>query len=98
MTDKPPRPAELVDARGRKPQQRWIAAAERRAAQRRAFESLPEEERAAIYARFDRLLFQEAVWRVARSMPANPHAYCHRRNFKDDEDFRWLITMIREGG
>jgi hypothetical protein len=100
VTDKPaPQQTPLFDALGRRPQRRWIEAAERRAAARRAFEALPGEERTAIYARIDRLLFgPETIWKIARSMPENPHAYCHRRNFTRDEDFCFLIETLRAGG
>ena len=100
MTENPkaPQPG-LFDNLGRRRQQRWIEADERRAAARRAFEALPDDEKAAIYGRIDRLLFgPETIWKVARSMPENPHSYAHRRNFKDDADFRFLIEMIRAGG
>jgi hypothetical protein len=91
---KAPQPSLTV----RRPQQRWLEAAARREAAKARFAALPEEERAAIHARLDRLLFQEAVWRVARTMLSNPHSYCHRKHFTHDEDFCWLITMLREGG
>jgi hypothetical protein len=72
---------------GRKPQARWIAAAERRAAATARFDALPEAERAAIWARIDHLLFTEAVWVRAKTMPANPHAYTKRRAWRNDADF-----------
>jgi len=88
----------LFDSLGRRLQPRWRAAAERRAAARRAFEELREDERQAVYARLDRLLFGPGtIWRIARTMPANPHAYCHRRNFTRDEDFCFLIETFRAG-
>lgn len=81
----------------RRPQQRWIDAAARRAAARAAFDALPQAERDAVWARVDRLLFVEATFRIAATMPGNPHAYCHRRNFNVDDDFRFLITFLRSG-
>jgi hypothetical protein len=98
MTDNPQQ-SDLFGSR-RKPQRRWIEAAERRAAQKAAFDALPEAERAAIWARIDRLLFIEAKWIRAKSLEyvSNPHSYTRRRDFRHDDDFRWLITMIREGG
>lgn len=83
---------------GRRPQQRWIDAQARRDAARAKFDALPQTERDAIWTRIDRLLFVEATWRVARTMPDNPHAYTRRRDWQDDADWKWLITMIREGG
>jgi hypothetical protein len=82
----------------RRPQQRWIPAAERRADAKARFDALPEEERAVFWARIDRLLYTEAIWYRAKTHVHNPHAYCRRRDWKDDSDFRWLIGMIREGG
>lgn len=81
----------------RRPQARWLAAAERRAAAKAAFDALPEGERSAIWSRVDRLLFSECVWRIARTMPENPHAYVHRKTFRDDADFRFLIEFLRSG-
>ena len=87
----------MFDSRGRKRQQRWIDAAERRAGAKALFEALPQEERIAFWARIDHLLLVEATWRVARSMPQNPHSYCHRKNFRNDADFRFLIEFLRSG-
>jgi hypothetical protein len=100
MTDRdvPQQPLFPLDALGRRQQPRWLAAAERRATARRAFEALTDDEKAAIYARIDRLLFTETRWRVARSVPENPHSYTHRRNFKQDDDFAFLIATFRAGG
>jgi hypothetical protein len=101
MTDSrdPQQPALFLDSLGRRQQPRWLAAAERRAVARRAFEALPDDEKIAIYARIDRLLFgPETTWKIARSMPNNPHSYCHRRNFKHDDDFCFLIETFRAGG
>jgi hypothetical protein len=96
--DVPQQPPLFLDSLGRRQQPRWLAAAERRAAARRDFEALPVHEKTAIYARIDRLLFTETRWRVARSMPENPHSYTHRRNFKHDDDFRFLVETFRAGG
>jgi hypothetical protein len=85
---------------GRRPQQRWIEAAERRAAAKARFDALPEHERTAIWARIDRLLVIEAKWIRAKSpeYANNPHSYCRRRDWTNDEDFQWFVTMLREGG
>jgi hypothetical protein len=95
MTDKPSQ-ATLFGSR--RPQQRWIAAAERRASARARFDGLPKDERAAIWARIDRLLLREAKWTRAKTMEDNPHSYCRRRDWLRDEDFVWFVTMLREGG
>jgi hypothetical protein len=81
----------------RRPQQRWIAAHERRLAGKATFDALPEHERAAIWTRIDRLLFIEATWRVARTMPENPHSYTRRRDWKHDDDFVFVVQFIRSG-
>jgi hypothetical protein len=78
-------------------QRRRIVAAERRTAARARFDALPEEERTAIWARIDRLLFVEAVWRVARTMPENPHSYTRRRDWKNDTDFVFVVQFLRSG-
>jgi hypothetical protein len=90
----------FLDTRGRRQQHRWIAAQQRRDDAKARFAALPDEERQAIWQRVDRLLFREAIWIRAKSpeYADNPHAYARRRDFKQDDDFRWLITMIREGG
>lgn len=93
MTDKP-----KLFHTSRRPQRRWIEAQQRRDAARAAFEAKPDAEKAEIWARIDRLLFVEARWRVASSMPQNPHAYTKRNTWKSDADFCWLVTMIRDGG
>ena len=100
MTDEknPEYQPDLLDSLGRRLQPRWRAAAERRAAARRAFEELPEDERRAIYARLDRLLFVENEWRIARSMMDNPHSYSRSRAWRSRADFEWVVTLIREGG
>jgi hypothetical protein len=82
----------------RRPQRRSLEAAERRAAAKAKFDSLPEHERAAVFARIDKLLFSEVIWYRAKTHVHNPHSYCRRKDFSDDDDFRWLITMIRDGG
>lgn len=37
-------------------------------------------------------------WIFAKSMPQNPHEYCLRRNFINDEDFVFAVKYIRENG
>lgn len=83
---------------GREPQKRWADAAERRAATRARFDALSEQERAGLWARLDRLLFADAQWRRARTMPDNPHSYTLRRTWKNDADFVWVVQMIRAIG
>jgi hypothetical protein len=96
---KAPQQPALFDSRGRKQQQRSIDAAERRAAARRDFEALPDAAREAIWQRVDRLLLHEAVWVRAKSpeYATNPHSYCHRKRFRDDADFWFLIEFFRSG-
>jgi hypothetical protein len=84
---------QLFDSR--RPQ--WLAAAERHAAAKVKFEALPQAERDAVWARIDRLLFVEATWRVARTMPENPHSYTRRRDWRDDGDFVFVVEFIRSG-
>jgi hypothetical protein len=81
----------------RRPQQRWLDAAERRAAAKAKFHALPQTERDAIWTRLDRLLFTEAKWTVARTMPDNPHSYTRKRDWNDPRDFEWVVLFIRSG-
>jgi hypothetical protein len=43
-------------------------------------------------------LLNEAKWIYAKTMPENPHYYCLRKNFANDEDFVFLVEYIREHG
>jgi hypothetical protein len=98
MTEpKAPQQPDLFDSRGRRLQGRWEEARRRREEAKARFAALPQEERDQIWVRVDRLLVIEAKWRVARSMPQNPHSYCHRKHFQDDADFRFLIEFLRSG-
>jgi len=81
---------EFFDSR-RPPQARWRAAAEARAIARAA---LTDED----WQRLDRLLFVEAKWIRAKTMPDIPHSYCRRRDFEHDADFVWLVETIRRIG
>lgn len=94
---RPQQPFPFLDNLGRRQQQRTVDFHRRREAAKERFAARPQAEQDAIWARVDRLLVVEATWRVARSMPLNPHAYCHRRNFRDDADFRFLIEFLRSG-
>jgi hypothetical protein len=37
-------------------------------------------------------------WIVARTRPKNPHAYCLRKNFENEEDFEKFVLLIRQYG
>ena len=43
-------------------------------------------------------LLEEAKWIFAKTMPENPHHYCLRKNFEQDDDFVFLVNYIRENG
>lgn len=91
------KPTPQQPASPRRPQQRRLQAAAKRAAARTKFDALPDEERAAIWARIDRLLFTEAQWRIARTMPDNPHSYTKKTDWRDPRDFEWIVLFIRSG-
>jgi nitrate reductase alpha subunit len=42
-------------------------------------------------------LFAEAWWRVARTMPENPHSYTRRRDWRHDADFVFVVEFLRSG-
>jgi hypothetical protein len=69
----------------------------RREAARVAFFDRPDEVVAADLARLDRLLV-EAHWRIAVTMPENPHCYTLRRSWACDEDFVFCVEVIRSIG
>jgi hypothetical protein len=85
----------LVDALGRRPQQRWIDAHQRREAEKAAWLGRPADVVAADFARLEDLLFNRARWKFAASMPENPHSYTLRRTWERDEDFVWTVQTIR---
>ncbi len=91
---KAPQQTPLFDARGRKPQQRWLSAAQARADARAAFAGLPNSVQIATWAHLDHLL-ANAQWRFAATMPDNPHAYTHVRTWSDRAAFSWTCEMIR---
>jgi hypothetical protein len=82
----------------RRPQQRWLDAAARRAAAKAAFDALPQNEQDAIWQRVDRIV-AEARWYFAKSehYRDNPHSYARRRDFHDDADFVFMVEFLRSG-
>ncbi len=91
---------DLFDPLGRRRQQRWIDAEQRRDAERAAWFARPAEEVAADLARLEDLLFNKARWKFASTMADNPHSYTLRRQWHRDwptgnEDFRWTVATIR---
>lgn len=101
MTDpKDPQQTLLFDSLGRRPQQRWIDAHQRREAEKAAWFARAEREVAADMARLDDLLFARARWKFASTMPDNPHSYTLRRQWArewndGDQDFQWTVATIR---
>lgn len=51
----------------------------------------------ADFERVGRLL-QEQEWIFAKTMPQNPHHYTLRRRWACDEDFVWVVELIRRYG
>ena len=104
MTD--PKAAEqslLFDSLGRKPQQRWIDAHQRRVAEKAAWFARADREVAADMARIEDLLFTRARWKFASTMADNPHSYTLRRQWArewgdGDQDFQWTVQTIRTIG
>jgi hypothetical protein len=43
-------------------------------------------------------ILSKQQWIFARTMPQNPHWYCLRKNFANDEDFVYCARYIRENG
>lgn len=99
---KAPQQTPLFDARGRRPQQRWIEAQQRRDAERAAWFNRDPEIVAADLARLEDILFHRARWNVATTMMDNPHCYTLRRTWKApdlcNEDFVWVVETIRAIG
>jgi hypothetical protein len=88
----------LFDSRGRRPQQRWIDAAQRRCAEKAAWFARPADDVAADLARLEVLLLTRAQWKFASTMPDNPHSYTLRRRWtwpNGDHDFQWVVATIR---
>ena len=81
------------------PVRRRRATSDRRALGRARFEALSSEDRAAIWARVDRLLFEEAIWHAARSAlyADNPHSWTRRSEWRDDADFVFIVQFLRSG-
>jgi len=48
-------------------------------------------------ARAEELLASHTWW-VARTMPQWPHEYTLRRTWENQEDFVWMVTIMREKG
>ena len=96
--DKPLQQPALFDSRGRRPQQRWINAAQKREAETAAWFARPADEVAADMARLEDLLVRRAPWKFASTMADNPHCYSLRRRWTwphGDEDFQWVVATIR---
>ncbi|WP_291988235.1 hypothetical protein [Luteitalea sp.] len=90
----------LFDSLGRRPQQRWIDAHQRREADKAAWFARAAQEVAADMARLEDLLFTRAKWKFAHTMPENPHSYTLRRQWArdwpdGDQDFQWTVQTIR---
>lgn len=84
-----------LDPKGRRPQQRWIEAAQRREAEKAAWFNRDPELVAADLRRLQDLLFREARWKFASTMSANAHSYSLRKTWQRDEDFVWVVQTIR---
>lgn len=104
MTDDPkaPQPGQpelfARDPLGRRQQQRWIEAQEKRDAAKAAWFNRAPEVVAADLARLRRLLFEQARWKYASTMSDNPHSYSLRKTWECDEDFVWVVQTIRTIG
>ena len=48
-------------------------------------------------ARAEELLASHTWW-VAKTMPQWPHEYTLRRTWENQEDFVWMVTIMREKG
>jgi hypothetical protein len=93
-----PQQGALFDARGRRQQQRWIDAQQKRDAAKAAWFARPADEVIADLARLEDLLFNRAQWRFATTMIDNPHSYTLRRRWDwpgGDDDFQWAVATIR---
>lgn len=90
-----PQQPQLFDARGRRQQQRWIDAQQRRDAEKAAWFARPAETVAADLARLEDLLFNLVRWKFASTMADNPHCYTLRRTWERDDDFVWVVQTIR---
>ncbi|HYN06565.1 MAG TPA: hypothetical protein VES67_04165 [Vicinamibacterales bacterium] len=87
-----------MTATHRRPQQRWLDAAARRAAARAAFYARADHLVQADLARLDRLLMVQSRYHFARTMPDNPHSYTLRRQWLwpgGDDDFCWVVATMR---
>jgi hypothetical protein len=51
----------------------------------------------ADFERLERLL-GEQEWIFAKTMPQNPHHYTLRKKWARDEDFVWVVEIIRRHG
>jgi hypothetical protein len=87
-----------LDPKGRRPQQRWIDAAARRAAARAAWFGRDPALVAGDLERLHDLLFNRARFKYATTMSENPHSYTLRKTWERDEDFIWVATVIRTIG
>jgi hypothetical protein len=94
VTDDPKAPPLLLDSKGRRPQQRWLTAAQARADARAHFEALPAGVRTATLEHLHRML-ADAHWRRAVTMPENPHEYTHTRTWPNRVAFVWTAEMVR---
>jgi hypothetical protein len=101
MTDsRIPEQPQLFDNLGRRQQQRWIDAQQKRDAEKAAWFARAPEVVAADMARLEDLLFNKARWKFASTMPDNPHSYSLRRQWArewadGDQDFQWVVATSR---
>jgi hypothetical protein len=84
----------FTDALGRKPQARWVSAAQARADARAHFDGLPAGVRTATIEHLHRML-ADASWRHAVTMPENPHQYSHSRTWLNRAAFTFAVEYIR---
>lgn len=100
MDSKAPQQPLLFDSLGRRPQERWLDAHRRREAEKAAWFGRAEHDVASDMARLEDLLFNQARWKFASTMPDNPHSYTLRRQWNrdwpsGDVDFQWTVATIR---
>lgn len=96
--DAPEQGALFRDAQGRRMQQRWIDAQQKRDAEKAAWFARDPDVVAADLARLEDLLFIKCAWKFASTMADNPHAYTLRKRWDwpgGDEDFQWVVRTIR---
>ena len=95
-----PQQSLLFDALGRRQQQRWVDAQQRRDAEKANWFARSERDVADDLARLEDLLFNRARWKFAHTMAENPHSYTLRRQWAfdhgdGDHAFQWTVQTIR---